>query len=78
MCRGLAKLDGQHAADFLAQYTTPEEVMELPGSCYVCHEPTATRMFMTSIPFFKEVLIMSNSCDSCGYRNAEVKSGGGV
>lgn len=30
------------------------------------------------LPDMQEVIIMSNSCDACGYRNAEVKGGGGV
>ena len=34
-------------------------------------------MHNTYIPFFKEVIIMSNACDVCGYRNSEVKPGGG-
>jgi hypothetical protein len=34
-------------------------------------------MFTTTIPHFKEVVIMSNSCDVCGYRDSEVKPGGG-
>lgn len=31
-----------------------------------------------SIPFFKDVVIMSNSCDSCGYKNSELKPGGAI
>ena len=34
-------------------------------------------MHNTHIPFFKEVIIMSNACEVCGYRNSEVKPGGG-
>ena len=30
------------------------------------------------IPFFKEVLIMATTCDSCGHRDNEVKSGTGI
>ena len=30
------------------------------------------------IPFFKEVLIMATTCDACGHRDNEVKSGTGV
>lgn len=32
-------------------------------------------MHMVDIPFFKEVLIMATTCDQCGYRSNEVKSG---
>ena len=34
-------------------------------------------MFPTAIPHFKDVIIMSNSCDVCGYRDSELKPGGG-
>lgn len=35
-------------------------------------------MCISSIPFFKEIIIMAYSCDHCGYRNTEIKSGGGI
>jgi zinc finger protein len=33
---------------------------------------------VTDIPHFKEVVIMSTTCDACGYRNNEVKAGGAI
>lgn len=68
---------GGAAAAFALKLATPEEVMELPGHCYTCGAECETRMFTTTIPHFKEVVIMSNSCDVCGYRDSEVKPGGG-
>ena len=62
----------------MSRYAAPEEVMEMPGHCGACGAPTTTRMYRTEIPFFKEVILMSDACDSCGYRNSEVKGGGGV
>lgn len=59
------------------QISIPMQVVELPGHCYACGATCDTRMFHTSIPHFKDVIIMSNSCDSCGYRDSEVKPGGG-
>ena len=35
-------------------------------------------MCMSSIPFFKEIIIMAFCCDFCGYRNSEIKEGGGI
>ena len=55
----------------------PEQVIELPGRCFACGAECVTRMHNTHIPFFKEVIIMSNACEVCGYRNSEVKPGGG-
>jgi zinc finger protein len=60
------------------KYTSPEEVMTFPGTCDNCGAEAQTRMFVTNIPFFGEVIIMSNSCDTCGSKNSEVKAGGGV
>ena len=35
-------------------------------------------MCLASIPFFKEIIIMAFSCDYCGYRNTDIKHGGGM
>lgn len=37
-----------------------------------------TRLFLTKIPFFREVIVSSFTCDHCGFRNAEVQSGGRI
>ena len=33
-------------------------------------------MAITSIPYFKEIIIMSFNCERCGAKTTEVKSGG--
>lgn len=35
-------------------------------------------MKLLDIPMFKEVIIMAISCDKCGYKDSEVKSGKGI
>ena len=35
-------------------------------------------MCTSSIPFFKEIIIMAFVCEFCGYRNSEIKEGGGI
>ncbi|KAJ1964162.1 nucleolar zinc-finger protein, partial [Dispira parvispora] len=57
---------------------TPGEVLSFPANCSHCNAPSMTRMKMIDIPHFKEVIIMSTTCDSCGYKSNEVKSGGAV
>lgn len=37
-----------------------------------------TRLLLTKIPFYKDVVIMSFSCEHCGYQNNEIQSGGPV
>lgn len=74
----IARGDENEVAKIVGKYTAPEEVMTFPGSCSACDADAETRMFVTHIPFFGEVIVMSNSCDTCGYKNSEVKPGGGV
>ena len=35
-------------------------------------------MKVTKIPYFKEVIVMATTCDICGHKSNEVKSGSGV
>merc|ERR1712168_1550135 len=55
-----------------------DEVLTFPTNCDQCQSPAETRMKMTSIPHFKEVVIMATTCDVCGARTNEVKVGGGI
>jgi zinc finger protein len=55
-----------------------DEVYEFPANCSVCNSPGVTRMHMLDIPYFKEVIIMATTCDYCGYKSNEVKSGGAI
>jgi len=47
-------------------------------NCPECNERCFTKMKVTEIPFFKEVIIMATDCDKCGAKSNEVKSGGGI
>ena len=55
-----------------------EEVLSFPTNCHVCNAPAETKMKMTNIPYFKEVVIMATVCDVCGAKTNEVKAGGGI
>lgn len=37
-----------------------------------------TRMLLTRIPFFKEIILMSFECPHCGYKNNEIQSAGRI
>lgn len=37
-----------------------------------------TRLFLTRIPFFKDVLVSSFTCDNCGLHNTELQPGGKI
>lgn len=54
------------------------EVLSFPTNCPDCNAPSSTNMKVTRIPFFKEVVIMATTCDVCGHKTNEVKSGGGI
>ncbi|CAM9917646.1 unnamed protein product, partial [Discosporangium mesarthrocarpum] len=50
---------------------------EISGSlCMNCGGEGTTRMLMTKIPFFREVVLSSFECDSCQWTNNEVLFGG--
>lgn len=54
------------------------EVLQFDTNCPSCASKCKTNMKVTSIPHFKEVVIMATNCDVCGVRSNEVKSGGGI
>ncbi|XP_043479955.1 zinc finger protein ZPR1 [Leptopilina heterotoma] len=54
------------------------EVLTFPTNCPECNSPCETNMKVTNIPYFKEVVIMATTCDVCGHRTNEVKSGTGI
>jgi len=41
-----------------------------------CHEQGTTRLLLTRIPFFREVVIMSFDCPHCHFRSNEIQSAG--
>lgn len=54
------------------------EVLQFRTNCPECKSPCETNMKVTSIPHFKDVVIMATVCDVCGAKTNEVKSGGGI
>uniref|UniRef100_A0A7S3DST4 Zinc finger ZPR1-type domain-containing protein n=1 Tax=Entomoneis paludosa TaxID=265537 RepID=A0A7S3DST4_9STRA len=54
------------------------EALVFPSSCPHCHQPTETKMCVTDIPHFPEVILMSLTCHDCGYKSNEIKGGGAI
>ncbi len=50
-------------------------VSEIESLCVNCEENGITRILLTKIPFFKEIIVMAFECEQCGYRNSEVQPG---
>ena len=44
--------------------------------CVNCGKNGETRMMLTNIPFFKDVLVVSFTCDHCHWRNNEIENAG--
>ncbi|KAK8770233.1 hypothetical protein V5799_013303 [Amblyomma americanum] len=55
-----------------------DDVLGFATNCSECQAPCETRMKLTQVPHFKEVVIMATTCDRCGHRTNEVKSGAGI
>lgn len=51
---------------------------EIESLCMNCHDDGMTRILPIKIPYFKEVLLESFSCDHCGFKNNTVKSAGEI
>ncbi|KHN81309.1 Zinc finger protein ZPR1 -like protein [Toxocara canis] len=54
------------------------EVLRFPTDCPNCGAHIETCMKPTDVPYFSTVIIMSTTCDACGLRTNEVKSGGAI
>ncbi|GAA5924737.1 hypothetical protein JCM1841_004132 [Sporobolomyces salmonicolor] len=52
------------------------EVIE--SLCMECHEQGETRMLLTVIPYFREVIVVSFRCEHCGYTNNDIQSAGEI
>ena len=73
----LVQLDA-HRVDFTKPLTedVKGESISIPTQCHSCCAQSETKMCTTSIPYFKELIVMSFTCDNCGARSTEVKTGG--
>ena len=48
----------------------------MKADCSNCPAQCETRMAVTTLPKFKEIIIMMTECISCGYRDTEIKPSG--
>ncbi|ODV92210.1 hypothetical protein CANCADRAFT_84009 [Tortispora caseinolytica NRRL Y-17796] len=53
-------------------------VQQIESLCMNCGKNGMTRLLLTSIPYFREIIVMSFHCDHCGFQNSEVQSAGEI
>jgi len=53
-------------------------VDEIESLCMNCHDNGTTRLLLTRIPFFREIIIMSFNCPHCHFQNNEIQSAGEI
>jgi zinc finger protein len=68
-------LDSQTTGD---EDIIPDQIYSFPATCPGCMHPCTTHMKMVDIPHFKAVVLMSTSCEDCGYKSNDVKTGGEI
>lgn len=52
-----------------------EAPLEIESLCPGCNENGITKLISLNIPFYRQVIVMSFSCDHCGHRNSNLQSG---
>ncbi|XP_076294070.1 zinc finger protein Zpr1 [Lasioglossum baleicum] len=52
------------------------EITEIESLCMNCGENGVTRLLLTKIPHYKDVVVMSFDCEHCGYQNNEIQNSG--
>lgn len=51
---------------------------EIESMCMNCHQNGTTRLLLTKIPFFKEVIVSSFNCENCKWSDTEIQSAGRI
>ena len=69
-----------HKVDFskplVEENAVMDEALSFPTVCHACGMTGENKMCTIAVPYFKELIIMSFSCDKCGAKAREVKVGG--
>lgn len=55
-----------------------QQPAEIESLCMNCYQNGMTRLLFTKVPFFKEIIVSSFTCDSCGWSNTEIQSAGRI
>ncbi|XP_072011874.1 zinc finger protein ZPR1 [Engystomops pustulosus] len=55
-----------------------QQPAEIESLCMNCYQNGLTRLLLTKVPFFKEIIVSSFTCDSCSWTNTEIQSAGRI
>ncbi|XP_022368934.1 zinc finger protein ZPR1 isoform X1 [Enhydra lutris kenyoni] len=55
-----------------------QQPTEIESLCMNCYRNGTTRLLLTKIPFFREIIVSSFSCEHCGWNNTEIQSAGRI
>ncbi|KAG0236604.1 nucleolar zinc-finger protein [Mortierella sp. GBA43] len=55
-----------------------QQVTEIESLCMNCHESGTTRLLLTRVPHFREVIIMAFDCPHCGFRSNELQQANAI
>ncbi|XP_006833912.1 PREDICTED: zinc finger protein ZPR1 [Chrysochloris asiatica] len=55
-----------------------QQPTEIDSLCMNCYRNGVTRLLLTKIPFFREIIVSSFSCEHCGWTNTEIQSAGRI
>ncbi|XP_042330769.1 zinc finger protein ZPR1 [Sceloporus undulatus] len=55
-----------------------QQPTEIESLCMACFRQGVTRLLLTKIPFFKEIIVSSFTCGSCNWTNTEIQSAGRI
>ncbi|KAK6107463.1 ZPR1 zinc-finger domain family protein [Brugia pahangi] len=71
-------VEEEDSAPFQSYDDAKNEVLRFATDCPNCGVPTETCMKPTDIPYFTTVILMCTTCDACGWKSNEVKSGAAI
>ncbi|KHJ78825.1 ZPR1 zinc finger domain protein [Oesophagostomum dentatum] len=70
--------DSEPAPEWKSYDDAKREVLHFPTDCPNCGAHAEVLMKPTDIPYFQTVIIMAMTCDNCGHKTSEVRSGGPI
>ena len=49
------------------------QLTEIESLCMNCYEKGTTRLLLTKIPYYKDVILSSFECESCNFKNNDIQ-----